>query len=153
MLVFLDTEFTNLTAPDLISIGLIDEPGDRFFYAEVSDFNINKTSEFVKEVVLPQLGQAGVLRLPSLEIKNLLLSWLEPYSVEGVTIGCDYEGDWKLLSHLLGGDVPRWMTYQNIWNCLNQEVLETFWAESGLTQHHALYDAIANRFAFRRKPG
>ena len=37
MLVFLDTEFTDFTSPDLISIALVAEDG-REFYAELDDY-------------------------------------------------------------------------------------------------------------------
>jgi len=56
MLVFLDTEFTQFAAPDLISIALVAEDG-REFYGERSDYNRESCSAFVVETVVPLLGR------------------------------------------------------------------------------------------------
>lgn len=37
MLIFLDTEFTDLTSPELLSIGMVSE-GGREFYAEITPY-------------------------------------------------------------------------------------------------------------------
>ncbi|SEK20848.1 protein of unknown function [Atopomonas hussainii] len=59
-LVFIDTEFTAL-ADDarLISLALVGEGGAPVFYVEVNDhWDETQCSEFVREVVLPQLNMA-----------------------------------------------------------------------------------------------
>lgn len=55
MLVFLDTEFTRMDRPNLISLALVTEDGLEF-YAERTDYDPRQCSEFVRERVLPQLG-------------------------------------------------------------------------------------------------
>lgn len=74
--VFLDTEFSDFVDPDLISIALVTEDG-RQFYAERSDFARARSSAFVAEAVLPQLGkQLGqVMTLPELRVR--LGAWLQ----------------------------------------------------------------------------
>lgn len=55
MVIYFDTEFTDLSkSGQLISIGLIAEDG-RTFYGEVTDFDRNRCSDFVKENIIPKL--------------------------------------------------------------------------------------------------
>jgi hypothetical protein len=55
--IFFDTEFTDLSiGARLISIGLIDETGERMFYAELSDtWQEQDASDFAHLNVLPLL--------------------------------------------------------------------------------------------------
>jgi hypothetical protein len=50
MLVFLDTEFSDFTRPDLISLALVAEDG-REFYAERTDYTATRCTEFVQNGV------------------------------------------------------------------------------------------------------
>lgn len=60
--IFFDTVLTELVAdPKLISIGLIDEKGERTFYVESSDTWRLDDVEFAREVVLPQLDGGAAL--------------------------------------------------------------------------------------------
>ncbi|MEX3669793.1 hypothetical protein AB3X82_16520 [Paraburkholderia phenoliruptrix] len=61
---FLDTEFTSFDAGQLISVAIVGEDG-REFYAERSDFESSLCSDFVREIVLPQLGQFPGRSLPA----------------------------------------------------------------------------------------
>ena len=56
MLIFLDTEFTKFSYPDLISLALVAEDG-REFYAERTDYRQNECSAFVQETVLGPLQE------------------------------------------------------------------------------------------------
>ena len=56
MLVFLDTEFTDFTWPNLISLALVSEDG-REFYAERTDYHRDDCSQFVRDNVQPLLGR------------------------------------------------------------------------------------------------
>lgn len=77
MLVFIDTEFTELSiAPGLISIGLVSEDGNRVFYAELSDtYQSSECSDFVREVVLPKF-QGGDAIMTMRELSLRLVDWL-----------------------------------------------------------------------------
>jgi hypothetical protein len=56
MKVFMDTEFTDLRIPKLISIGLVSEDGERSFYAELpGNYENAVCSDFVIDTVLPLL--------------------------------------------------------------------------------------------------
>ena len=52
-LIFVDTEFTDFINTELISIGLVTDDGNHYFYAELDDYNPKACSEFVRNVVLP----------------------------------------------------------------------------------------------------
>ena len=130
MYVFYDTEFTDLTKDaDVISIGLITD-GDQKFYGEITDFDHNKCSDFVKEQVLPNLGNPVllpggadiddyVLSVGTKEkVSADLMSWLESQRQENENIYfvsdvCHY--DFVLLIDLLtnGGsaiDLPNFIS-------------------------------------------
>ena len=82
MLIFFDTEFTGLIVDaKLISIGLIDETGERTFYAELSDtWGIEdcKHEPFVLEAVLPHL-EGGAARMTMAELGQRLSDWLKAF--------------------------------------------------------------------------
>ncbi len=95
MLVFLDTEFTNFVRPDLISIALVSEDG-REFYAERTDYHRDACSGFVREIVLPLLGDVPGAACSRSELTQRLQEWFEQLP-EPATIIYDFEGDWLLL--------------------------------------------------------
>jgi hypothetical protein len=157
MLIFLDTEFTDFTESecDLISIGLVDEAG-REFYAESTQFRQEACSGFVKEIVLPLLGKHPTRIVGNyFEVAKQLNELLKYYNDE-ITICIDYIGDWQLLVKLLAL-VPEEELVQNvkglnIWGDLDPMALEYYWAEVdafGHKEHHALYDARGNKYAYK----
>jgi hypothetical protein len=145
-LLFIDTEFTSLQAPDLISVALVDESG-REFYAERSDFAVEACTPFVLAEVLPLLGPVRS-RKPFGAIQRELADWLEPYSSGQAVICCDDHRDWTLFCELLGDAVPSWVRVAWIASQLNEAVLADYFARSGVRRHHALDDAHGNRLAF-----
>jgi hypothetical protein len=146
---FLDTEFTDFTNSELISIGIVDERG-REFYAESTDFRREICSDFVVETVLPLLGQypdsiVGTKR----HIAHRLEQWLSDYQDVGAFICVDYATDWYLFADLMSKtSVMKFVTYEDIWGNLDLPLIETWWQETGLPRHHALYDARANRHGY-----
>lgn len=150
MLIFLDTEFTNLTQPTLISIGLVADSGEEL-YLESSEFCHADCSQFVREVVLPQLGKTADATVDRSELKRRILSWLEQFfDRDRVKVVYDYDGDWILLRDVVDGEIPEWMGHENIWRDVSDLLVERFFMETGLTDHHALNDAKANRYAYRQ---
>jgi hypothetical protein len=151
MRLYLDTEFTDFTNSELISIGIVDENG-REFYAERNDFQRELCSDFVRETVLPLLGQypSGIIGTKR-HIAYRLSQWLEEYREweEGATICVDYQTDWDLFVDLMG-DAPamEFITCENVWGDLNLPLIETWWEKTGLPRHMALYDAKANRHGY-----
>ncbi|MDD0844782.1 3'-5' exoribonuclease [Pseudomonas sp. Gutcm_11s] len=129
---FLDTEFTNLTADcRLISLALVDPAGAEF-YVELNDgWSPDDCSEFVHQIVLPQLDlpRHGRSRAEaSLELRSFLAGYDE---VEIVSDALAW--DWPLLLELLG-ELPG-----NI-RCREDIDLLRDLAEADIP-HHALLDA------------
>lgn len=148
MLIFIDTEFSDFINTELISIGLVSQD-DKKFYAEVP-IERRDCSDFVKEAVLPLLGEIKGAQC-TLEVLNVRLrAWLNQFSTddEQVIICYDSGHDWTLFFHALNNDVPAWIRGVNIYPYVNDLKQELFWQESKLERHHALHDAMANRFAF-----
>ncbi|TAN04079.1 MAG: hypothetical protein EPN36_10190 [Rhodanobacteraceae bacterium] len=146
MQVFLDTEFVDWNDPetDLISIGMVAEDG-REFYAECTEFDLGKCTDFVTLEVLPLLGAEGVLQAGRNELKYAVFGWLA--TIPEPEIAVDYDGDWLLLARLLGQDMPANLTVTNVWESLDKQKLEDYFLLHTATRHHALHDARANRWA------
>ena len=163
MLVFLDTEFTRLTRPDLISMGLVTEDG-REFYAERTDYFETQCSDFVRETVQPLLGRVPGAACSQPELTNRVREWFKQLP-ELATVVFDSEKDWFLLAvAMLGrphskppGDFAKRLYLDSA--IITQPVFEQA-HKLAYTQawprHHALADARALRAgyrAFRQKFG
>ena len=152
MRLFLDTEFTDFTNPEMISIGIVDENG-REFYAESTSFKREACSLFVNEIVIPLLGQYPDAIVGTQEhIAHRLVEWLELYRESGAIVSVDYATDWDLFLDLLSlipKDYDRnFIIGQMIWTDLDQQRISDWWTETKLPQHHALYDARANKHGY-----
>lgn len=149
---FIDTEFTSFEACQLISIAIVGEDGSEF-YGEVTDFDSALCSDFVREAVLPQLGNPPGHAMPFHQLRREMLSWLSRIPVKPRPVQCfDFDGDLKLLEHLIGGPLPKPWKTENIWKQRDDLEVERFFMNTGLSDHHALHDARANAFAFIEKP-
>ena len=147
--VFIDTEFTSLIDPQLISIGLVAETGEEAYFEVPFDRTI--CSEFVRDVVIPLLIQDQITQISSDLLRNNVVQWLKLIKATGknVEICFDHEYDWKLFSSVVG-DVS-WIKPRNIDYELSLLLLEDFYATNNLAEHFALNDARANAFAFRER--
>jgi hypothetical protein len=152
MLIFLDTEFTDFLDPKLISIGMVADSYEEF-YAEVP-FPWHEASDFVRETVLPLLNQYPHAYCPVPDLRLRLMTWLEIVrrSGEDVEICIDYQTDWDLFAEALDHRVPPWCKPRRVGREINELLLYSFHKNSGLPEHHALYDAQAARYAFRERP-
>lgn len=152
MRIYFDTEFTTLDAlaeSELISAGFAAEDG-REWYAELTDFRCSECSPFVREAVLPLLGEPGVLRLTADEFGPRLSAWLATFG-EPIDLVTDYAGDWYLLNdyarfsfkslpHPVRGQVWQRSGDPAVEEILS-EVETAFWLQHPGKQHHALNDA------------
>jgi 3' exoribonuclease, RNase T-like len=145
---FLDTEFTGFETFQLISVAIVGEDG-REFYGEVSDFDRALCSDFVREAVLPQLGNPPGHAMPFHQVRRELLHWLAHIPIKPKPVLCfDYEGDLQLVEHLIGGPLPKGWKTENVYSRINDLDKERFFMDTGLSDHHALHDARANAYAF-----
>lgn len=149
MNVFLDTEFTDLLDPILISLGMVSER-DEEFYIEVP-YPDAKCTEFVRETVLPLLGREPHAFVPLDNVRLHILKWLEiaRRNAEGIEICIDYETDWDLFCLVMDYRIPEWIRRKDVASDINELLLYSFFKTTGLPEHHALYDARANRYAYR----
>ncbi|WP_262389528.1 3'-5' exoribonuclease [Cupriavidus campinensis] len=111
---FIDTEFTDFTASQLISIAIVSEDG-REFYGECSDFERALCSDFVRDIVLPQLGQFPGRSMPFAELRDELQAWLVAVPLKPKPVLCyDSNCDLELVTHLLDGPLPRGWKHENV---------------------------------------
>lgn len=151
--IFFDTEFTDLIVdPQLISIGLIDETGERTFYAELSDtYLLADMGDFAREAVLPQL-EGGAVRLTMAELREQLRAWLEAFG-EPVKLATDsLSWDWPWIQEIFE-DLATWPpNLDGKPLILPQEPEFNLAIERAFTdgrrRHHALDDAKANRLGW-----
>lgn len=144
MKLFFDTEFTGLHKnTTLISIGIVDERGRRF-YAELVDYDENQVDDWIRENVIDNLwivntglifgtGQYDPLTTTSRGdtsfVKNALKVWIEEGgydTVEWVSDVCHY--DFVLLVDLLYGhalDIP-YLKHSAVCHDINQDIARFF---------------------------
>jgi hypothetical protein len=79
------------------------------------------------------------------ELASRMVAWLSPYENQNPTLCYDFAGDWFLFSKALSDKVPIWLTPQNIYEQIDPLACEIYLQANRLPQHHALYDARANR--------
>jgi hypothetical protein len=145
MRLYLDCEFTRLSAAaKLISVALVAEDG-REFYVELQDtWRLEECSDFVKEIVLPQLW-GGEYAMPLIEARSAFLRFLATYDeqLEVVTDAPEY--DWELFCELAYHD-GKWP--RNIRNFPTNATTLSPTNEGKELPHHALLDAriIASMF-------
>lgn len=156
MLIFFDTEFTELGIdPKLISIGLVSEDG-KLFYAELADtYQPRDCSDFAREAVLPLL-EGGEWRMPIRSVAEGLTTWLSSFD-EQVTLATDSPAfDWPWVGeifydhawpeNLARQPLPLNLNYLNNADAFYAAVEKAF--ASGARRHHALDDAKANWFGW-----
>lgn len=159
MLVFLDTEFTGLTQDaKLISIGLVNESGERTFYAELSDtWQQNDASEFAKHEVIPLLTGDAAHSMSMRELGDRLHAWIMGFADSVVLATDSLNWDWPWIVGIFDqhGSWPQnidheplllTMNYLNDFDEFESTVKAAF--VGGLRQHHALDDAQANRLGW-----
>jgi hypothetical protein len=145
MHVDIDTEFSDFIDCDLISIALVADDG-REFYGERSDYDDASCSAFVREAVLPQLGQHPDRVFTREGLRTALLAWLDQFAGEDERLFCCSDAtDWDLLLDLTDG-VPAGWHGVLVSALMDYDRLETYFAEHR-GRHHALVDARAQHYA------
>jgi diamine N-acetyltransferase len=139
--VFVDTEFTDLDSPRLISVGAVATDATAF-YCEISDWPQERSSPFVREHVLPLLDGDAV---PQIVAADAFARWLGERARRAPTIIVSDSGfDRWALAELFGGEtLPYGAQWQRV--AVAYETLDEKVEELGLRRHHALDDARALR--------
>lgn len=156
--IFFDTEFTGLVVdPKLISIGFVDETGERTFYAELCDtWRLDDVGDFARLAVLPRL-EGGAALMTMQELGERLTAWLAAFG-EPVKLATDsLSWDWPWIQEIFrelgiwpqnldGRPLLLTMNYLNNFDAFGPAVDVAF--AGGLRRHHALDDAKANRLGW-----
>jgi len=105
MLLFVDTEFADVGAQELVSLALVSETGDLEFYAE-RDPLPSAPTEFVRSVVYPLLNR-GERALTdeqfTRELKAFLARVIAASGRDPISVAYDFRGDIHLVDHVLDG--------------------------------------------------
>lgn len=148
MRLFLDCEFTELSAAaKLISLALVGQDR-REFYVELQDtWQVDDCSEFVKKIVLPQLW-GGEYAMPLTEARSALLRFFATYDEELEVVTDAPVYDWELFCELAYHD-GKWP--KNVRNFPTDATTLTATNDGEELPHHALLDAriIARMFTAR----
>jgi diamine N-acetyltransferase len=139
--VFIDSEFTSLETPELISVGAV-ATDSTAFYAEVRGWNPERATDFVKQVVIPLLdGDAVPLPMAA----EAFSTWLDERAGRApTTIISDSGFDRWALAELLGReDLPGGIEWKRV--PISYEELDDATKLLSLRRHHALDDARALR--------
>lgn len=147
--VFIDSEFTTLTNPQLLSFGAVATDATAF-YCEIADVPPDRCSEFVRSTVLPLLDGNAV---PHPVAAQSFATWLAARAASRTTIIVSDSGfDRWAMTDLLGReDLPpgvRWVRVP-----VDYEQIDTVAGSLGLRRHHALDDARALRHIVLNEPG
>lgn len=165
---FLDTEFTDLNAPRLLSIGMTSKTGAEF-YSEIDlgleEGQLRRTAstDFVQDVVLSQWGMIDGAEDSYWGMGRRAAEWLIQQTAERgapIEVAYDYEADFELLAAAIHNAglwdqvslVVRPVNIDRLIGTIEGELaLETAFGElraRRLFRHHALADAIALREAY-----
>jgi predicted protein tyrosine phosphatase len=165
-LVFLDTEFTSLENPELMSIGMVAADSGAELYIEVAGAKAMTVSDFVRHEVFPHFGKHDPLVLEYDVIAPCIEGWFDELRAgdrrTGIGLLLDHPIDWALFAELRipAPGAPSWTRSINVGARMLQHVLASgrqlaAYAEAlehvhsrVRERHHALVDARAMRYAF-----
>lgn len=146
-ILFLDTEFSDLTEDAIIiSIALVNER-EEYYYAEFTDtYQISDCSDFVKESVLPLLF-GGEYRKFEVKIKQELNEWISKQGPCIIATDAPF-WDMKVTSPLLRGNWPANLNRDILCTPIVEETLNEAFLKEGWERHNALHDAVIMKRAF-----
>ncbi|BAO28299.1 3'-5' exoribonuclease [Sulfuritalea hydrogenivorans] len=162
-MVFYDCEFTNLSpASSLLSIGLVVADSDAELYIEISDANLNGSSDFVKKNVLSLFGRHAPEVLTKAATAVRIETWLDTVRDGNrqcqIQMIADSSWDWDHFLLLFPTRPPgerAWTVEFNLIGRMVQHILDLSGVDQILSrviatyhqlhgeQHHALVDARA----------
>lgn len=159
--IYLDCELTHLPAyphadrpgeePGLVSIGCASED-DKTFYAENADMSAERCNDWVTENVLPLLD-SGDARMPCSQIAEKLKAWIESFEDEVQMLTDAPYVDWPPVYDMFEKyGWPANLVRTPLWLWIDDGVIDNmFIADRSKRRHHALDDAVMNKFADDRK--
>ncbi|HEY5809535.1 MAG TPA: hypothetical protein VIT67_16290 [Povalibacter sp.] len=161
MMLFIDTEWADTLANDLVSLALVSDCGRLEFYAERDPLPASAT-DFVRSVVYPRLDR-GERALPdpqfTLQLHEFIGAAQQAARPERLTIAYDHRNDLDLLGIALEAfdapETPPRPAFQlqdlsQLGRAYAQQIEAVFASDLTLRsrRHHALVDARVNRDAY-----
>lgn len=144
MKLFIDTEFSDLENPVLISVGIVSERGDEF-YREVEPDLRTAPSEWVIQNVLPHLS-GNTFRCNAPQLCLDLRDWLEQFGYARIVSDAP-RFDFSLVRDLFQQAGQAWpvrLATQAVLFTPTEEAIQRYFKEhSQAIRHHALDDARA----------
>lgn len=141
--VFLDTEFTSLQRPELISIGLSASDGTEF-YCERTDYPTRRCSAFVRSEVVPKLGWDWHAQARLDELAARTQHWFaDKARLRVPVLAFDYEDDGRLVNGLLTPELRAAVVDLQVRVDMSEQLLQEYFARPDVVRHHALHDARA----------
>jgi hypothetical protein len=103
------------------------------------------------ETVVPLLGKIPNAECSFDELYQRIIDWLTSIreNAEAIEICFDYQTDWDLFINALNYQVPKWCKGRLVNSEIDEQRISDFHASTNLPEHHALYDAMGNRYAFQ----
>ena len=153
MLIFLDTEYTDLESHRLISLGMVTEDGRRMLYVECAGVPRAMCSRFVVAHVWPHLGRDRMAIADPPALQHRLGDWLASLPRD-VQLACDSSIDVELLRSALGTPLPpnidtvRYDLRPLIDAATYNRAVCRYHAAPNHPWHHALHDAHAHRWGW-----
>jgi hypothetical protein len=159
MMLFLDTEWADELATELVSLALIGHDEQYVFYAERHPLP-DKPMDFVRSVVYPLL-QRGESAMPDFSFAARLQTFIEEVTLatdERPTIAYDYSADRGFFDYAYGGFEGRGPSLAPV-DYFYLETLDPRYSlgfeayfssdqQAAATRHHALTDARAARAGY-----
>lgn len=166
--VLYDSEWTDI-APDadLLSIGFVALDNDTELYIELSDAEVHRSSDFVKQVVLPLFGKHNPELMTRDQAAMRIAEWLDGLR-EGdrdrfIVLVSDSPRDWTHFLELFPARNPMQQSWASEFNAVGRLVSSMLdsgrqhqafaegqeaYFKNNEGRHHALVDARALRNAF-----
>lgn len=149
MMLFVDTQYTDLDDGELISIGMVSKNLKHEFYAERIGFNIEACSESLKAHLLPLLGKTPNAQLTDAQLAERMYAWFETLPKK-ITLAGTSLIELNLIWKALGGRTPSNKFTHYYLRQLNRsrdyhEGIRKYREIEGQSPYHALHAARAKR--------
>ena len=145
MRVFIDTEYSNKENPELLSLGMITENGEKFFYKQIHEIDMKNPSNFSLTYVLPNFSPEHFL--PQSCFKQELTDWFANLP-RSVILAADSIIDVKFVINLVGYPSnlnPMWLDLKSLIDTTVYHNAVCQYHNDDRPWHHALCDAAAHR--------
>lgn len=145
MMLFIDTQYTDLGDGELISLGMVSKNLKHEFYAERLDFDRNACSESLKAQIFPLLGKTPDTQLTDSQLAERMYTWFGTLP-QKITLAGYSLIELNLMWNVFNGKIPSNQFTDYYLRKLNKsrdfhEGIETYLEIGGRSPYNAL-DAV-----------